>query len=221
MRGTAAFVGAVLGSVTWRAVLLTQSLGLAIALLRWPQAQYPTVAWLLMTVVSQALAALLVMLATLAGDQAIRRGWPVWRAVVTGLFCVSAVVALATWGLRAPFGFVDPGPHGGVLYALGKFLDVCAYWGMAMMVFLNGRSAARMLAGVRTTELERVQVERRLLASRLAAAEAHIDPGVVLKQLAEIRDSFAAARPAADEQLEKLIADLRRSVTPDGIGAGL
>jgi hypothetical protein len=159
------------------------------------------------------------MLATLAGDQAIRRGWPVWRAVVTCLFCASAIVALATWGLLASFG-LDPGPNGGLIYAVGKFLDICAYWGMAMMVFLNGRSAARMLAGVRTTELERVQVERRLLASRFAAAEAQIDPTLVLKQLAEIRDSYAAARSTADEQLESLIMDLRRSVTREGSRAG-
>ncbi len=92
--------------------------------------------------------------------------------------------------------------------------------GMAMMVFLNGRSAARMLAGVRATELERVQVERRLLSSRVAAAEARIDPGLVLKQLAEIRDSYAAARSAADAQLENLIADLRRSVTQEGARGG-
>ena len=58
MRQTAAFVHDVLRSVTWRAVLLTQSLALAIALVRWPQSAHATVQWLLATLSSQALAAL-------------------------------------------------------------------------------------------------------------------------------------------------------------------
>ncbi len=220
----ATFVRDVLRSITWRAMLLTQSLGLTLAVGRWIETRdkgmQPYVL-LLTWIAGQSLTALLATLATLAGDQAVRRGWPVWRAVVVALTCAAATVTIAMWGVRALLGMLDPSPNGELARTLQWFLDICAYWGMAMMVFLNGRSTARMLAGVRATELERVQVERRLLVSRLAAAEARIDPGSVLKQLAQIRDSYAAARPGADEQLEALIASLRRSVAQDSANEGL
>jgi len=65
---------------------------------------------------------------------------------------------------------------------------------------------------VRAAELERVGVERRLIESRLAAAQAQIDPERVFRHLAEIRNLYASARPGADERLEALIQELRASV---------
>jgi hypothetical protein len=217
----ATFVRDVLRSVTWHPMLLTQSLGLALAVGRWFEGGAKSYLVLLSYLIAQSLTALLITLAALAGDQAVRRGWPVWRAVAVGLTSAAAMAAAAFWGVRAWFGTVGHTPDGELVRTLGHFLDICAYWGMAMMVFLNGRSAARMLAGVRATELERVQVEQRLLTSRLAAAEAQIDPGSVLRRLAQIRDSYAAARSGADEQLEALITSLRRSVTQESTRDGL
>jgi hypothetical protein len=99
-----------------------------------------------------------------------------------------------------------------LILTLSNFLDICAFWGMATVVFLSNRSASRMLEGMRTTELEQVQIERQLLASRLAAAATQVDPGSILRRLAQIRDTYAGAREGADEKLEELIDNLRRSV---------
>lgn len=173
---------------------------------------HPITGLLLAYVIGQSLTALLVLLAALAGDQAVCRGWAVWRTVVACLTASAALAAVAMGGLRGAFTISDSRPNAELIHVLRDFLDVCSYWGMAMMVFLNNRSASRMLEGVRNTELERVQVERRLLSSRLAAAETQIDPGSVLSQLARIRDSYAAGDLRADEKLEALIAGLRRSV---------
>lgn len=214
-RSAQRFVRDVFRSVTWRALLLTQSLGLALTIFRWLEQfdrhapQYPL---LLAYVIGQSFTALLVLLAALAGDQAVRRGWPVWRTVVVGLTASAAIAAVAMSGLRSAFAIANPRPNAELIHVLQNFLDVCSYWGMAMMVFLNNRSASRMLEGVRATELERVQVERRLLSSRLAAAETQIDPGSVLRQLARVRDSYAAGSVGADEKLEALIASLRATV---------
>jgi hypothetical protein len=214
-RGAVAFMRDVFGSITWRALLLTQSLGLALTIFRWLEQfdrHTPHFLVLVAYLIGQSLAALLVMLAALAGDQAVRRGWPVWRTVAVGLTSTAAVAAVAMGGLRSWVGLADPHPNAELIHVLRNFLDICAYWGMAMMVFLNNRSASRMLEGVRATELERVQVEQRVLSSRLAAAETQIDPGSVLSQLARVRDSYAQGQPGADEKLEALIAELRRTV---------
>ena len=86
----------------------------------------------------------------------------------------------------------SPWPALGDLGAvLSDFLTLGGIWGTALMVYLNRQSARRLLARLRADELERAQAERRLIASRLIATEAQIDPGSVLRQLGEVRDLFA------------------------------
>ena len=209
--GAAGFALAVLRTVTWRAVLVTQSLGLVFALYPWlEQWHQPGQPWLLLNVVGQAIAALLVMLAAFTGDEAVRRGWSVWRALVVVLVCASAMNVLAQALLHSELAV--PRPVRGLASILSDFLTVGSVWGTALMVYLNRQSAQRLLAHLRTGELERVQTERRLIGSRLAAVEAQIDPAAVLRQLAEVRDLFAAGRQEADERLDALIIGLRETV---------
>jgi hypothetical protein len=209
------FVRAVLCLVSWRVLLVAQAFGLTIGLLRWLEFRgHDSQAHLLLTSLSaEVLAALFVPLMALAGDEAVRRGWPVWRAFALAVLCAGTAVVLVQLRVRGWLGVVDPhDPQGRLALAVDMFVDMFTYWGMAVMVFLNRRSAARILAGVRTAELERVQLERRLITSTLAAAEAQIEPGSVLQRLARIRALYEAAKPAADEQLEALIEDLRENV---------
>lgn len=82
-----------------------------------------------------------------------------------------------------------------------------------MMAYLQRQNAQRLLEGVRTAELARVQVEHDLIESRLAATQAQVDPEAVLTQLATIRNLFCEELPGAEENLEALIRMLRASVT--------
>ncbi|HTV49794.1 MAG TPA: hypothetical protein VME21_01330 [Steroidobacteraceae bacterium] len=165
---------------------------------------------LLRSLLGEALVALLVMLSALACDEAVRRGARVWRAFIAAMLCASALNVLAQWVLNATFGVNDQ-PRG-LLGGMNAFFSVGAEWGTAVLVYVNRRSAQRLLARLRTGELERLQAERRLVSSRLAAAEARIDPAVVLRQLAEARNLYAVGGSGADEQLDHLIAQLRQSV---------
>jgi hypothetical protein len=81
------------------------------------------------------------------------------------------------------------------------------------MAYLQRQNAQRLLEGVRTAELARLQVERDITESRLAATQAQVDPEAVLKQLATIRDLFCVGHPDAAEALEALIRMLRAGVT--------
>lgn len=209
LAAAAGFCAAVLRAVTFRAVLLTQSLAVLIALSDWlehsgwrTQPYFPPV-----ELVEQMLAALFVMLAALAGDEAVRRGWTVWRAFVVVTPCAAAATALAQWGI---YGALALGPHPTPDWVLNVFFDVGSWWGTALMAYLNRQSAGRILAGVRAGELARLTAEHRLLTSRLATAEAQVDPASVLRQLAGIRDQYAAAQPDADQRLDQLIDNLRR-----------
>jgi hypothetical protein len=197
--------------VTWRIVLVTQSLGLLFALQhslqRWHHPGQPS---LLESVVRQAITALLVMLAAFAADEAVRRGARVWRAFVIALLCASGANVLAQSLTSAVLGMGLCGR--GLLQTLYDFLEVGGVWGTVLMVYLNRQSARRLLARLRATELERAEAERRLIASRLAAAETQIDPSAVLHQLARVRNLYATAQPEADERFETLIVGLREMV---------
>jgi energy-converting hydrogenase Eha subunit A len=165
---------------------------------------------LLVNVVEQGFAALLVMLAAFTADEAIRRGWSVWRAFVVVVLCASAINVLAQALLHS--AFAPAARVRGMASILSDFFTIGSFWGTVLMVYLNRQSAQRLLAHLRTGELERVQTERRLIASRLAAVETQIDPAAVLRQLAEVRDLFAAGKPEADERLDTLITGLRDTV---------
>jgi hypothetical protein len=209
-RGAFEFAATVLRGVTWRAVLVTQGLGFMFALYTWLQLWHQR--WqppLLAGVMGQAIAALLVMLAAYAGDEAVRRGWSVWRAFVVVALCASVANVLCQW----PMSYLVSGTAHRLVDVLNDFFNLGAFWGTVLVVFLNRRSAQRLLSRLRAGELERVHAEGRLIASRLAAAEAQIDPKALLRQLAEVRDLYAGGLPRADERLEALITGLREAAS--------
>ena len=210
--GTRPYVAAVLRLITWKAVLITQVLGFVFAITPWLElvgAPQPKPSFLFL-VTEQVLTAGWVMLAALAGEEAVRRGWSVLRAFFVVLLCASGAVALVQWAVNDLIEIADP--ERGVSRLLYTFLNVGALWGTALLVYMNRQSAARLLARVRAGELARAQAERGLIASDLAATEAQIDPVSVLQRLSQVRGLYAANSPDADTRFEVLIADLRSAV---------
>jgi hypothetical protein len=199
-------------AVTGKGLLAVQALGLAFAVL-WHLrhgVQQPPHDWL-SHIVSNAVGALFVMLAALAADEAVRRRVRLWCAHPAALLAASGATAIVQWCLQSwpavAFAVGEP-----VAVAVSIGLNVFTLGGLGMLAYTSRQSAERMLQGVRAAELERVGVERRLIESRLAAAQAQIDPERVFRHLAEIRNLYASARPGADERLEVLIQELRASV---------
>ena len=207
-RAAGRFAAAVLRGIGWRAVLLTQLLGAALALQYWLEAAGPGQPRLLPVLIVQALCALCVMLAALAADQAVRRGRGIWRSFVMALAGITAAAAGIQWAVNGWLGVVSA-DHG---YGQFQYFAFSAGgWSAAMLAYLNRQSAERILAGVRGDELQRLGAERRLLTSRLAAAQVQIDPAAVLRRLADVRDLYAARCPEADDRLDQLITQLRDS----------
>ncbi|HXS21922.1 MAG TPA: hypothetical protein VN735_11875 [Steroidobacteraceae bacterium] len=208
-----------LRAVTWRAILITQSLGALFALYPWlEQWHRPGQPSLVVSLLSQSVMAGLVLIAALACDEAVRRGVQVWRAFAIVMLCASSTNVIGQWVIASGGRFEKPD----ALASLSAFMDVATYWGTGVMVYVNRRSAQRLLGRIRTGELDRVRAERRLTASRLAAAEVQIDPAAVLRELADARDLYASGHAGAEERIESLIARLRDSVgrsTPSTGGA--
>jgi hypothetical protein len=223
------FARAVLRAINWRMVLLTQSIGVLVALARSLQQRTADVA-MLNHVQGQAgftpfhflnshfivtgVGALCVLLAALAAEEAMRRGARLLPAFAAALAAASIATAILQWCVRACL-HLDYAPAAAVpLVRLALVaLDTALLGGLALLAYLNRQSAERMLQGVRTAELDRIHAERRLIDARLASARAQIDPGSLLQQLAAIRDLYRATRADADAQLETLIQQLRGRVT--------
>jgi len=206
-------VRAVWRAVTWKRLLTVQALGLAFAVLwRVPHGVQPPPHDLPAHIVSNAVGALFVMLAALAADEAVRHRVRLWFAYPAALLAASGATTVVQWCLQSwpAVAFVEGGAPLAVAVAIG--LNVFTLGGLGLLAYTNRQSAERMLQGIRAAELEWVGVERRLIEARLAAAQAQIDPERVFRQLAEIRNLYAGARPGADERLEALIQELRASV---------
>jgi hypothetical protein len=204
------FAAAVLRALTWKAVLITQVLGVALAVQYWLERVGPGQPRFAPVLIEQALSALCMTLAALAADQAVRRGRGIWHAFTVTLFGIVGVIAAIQWGIGDWLGVSSPD---GGLGQFQYFAFSSGGWSTALLVYLNRRSAQRVLAGVRAVELARVTTERSLIASRLAAAQTQMDPAAVLRELAEVRDLYAGAQPTADHALDRLITRLRDSAT--------
>ncbi len=217
--GVTGYLSSLWGSLTWRAALATQSLGALFALTEWLETGGGrTLRLLLYLLCAQAVTALLVLLAALAGDEAVRRGCTVLRAFFIVVLGASLLNAVGQWLIDA--GFSDIVPGRGLATIANDFFNVGALWGTVLLVYLNRQSAARLLTRLRTDELERAHEERRVLASSLAAAEARMDPVSVLRRLSDVREQFAAGSTGADGNLEDLITTLRAGVSSNAAAAG-
>ena len=204
---------AVWRTVTWKGLLAVQAVGLAFAVLwhlrhgvQLPPHDLPA------HIVSNSVAVMFVMLAALAAEEALRRRVRFWCAYPVALLAASGATTIVQWCLQNWPVVAFPDGARPLTVAVSVGLSVLALGGLGMLAFSNRQSAERMLQGVRAVELERVGVERRLIESRLAAAQAQIDPERVFRHLAEIRDLYAGVRCGADERLEALIQELRASV---------
>jgi hypothetical protein len=197
--------------ITWRAVLLTQSLALLYGITPWlEQWGQRTQPQLGLSLLEQMVPAFLIMLAAFAADDFVRRGGSVLRVFATALAVACALSALAQWGVELLLGVDQPLQRYQAL--LTTFLNVGAYWGTPLLVYLNRESATRLLATLRAGELRRAEAEHRTVAANLAATEARINPAAVLRKLADVRSRFATSDEEADARLDELIEELRATV---------
>jgi hypothetical protein len=207
------FVRAVWATITWRRIGFALAVGLAVGLLRsiglW-QAGAP-LGFAPVPLLGMPLAALYVLVATLSADEAVARGarrWPAYGAAFLVAILVSAATVL--WQARSWGVLPQATPLQGELIFMAQVaLDVGFISGLAVLAYANRRAANQILQRVHDAELQRVQLERRLIESRLATAEAQVDPQMLFGALTEIRDEFERASPAADGKLETLIQRLR------------
>jgi len=212
------YVRAVLSTLTWQKVLVTQAAGQLDVLIRAiEQGRWGT--WMghpELHNVATGVTALLLLLLALVVDESMVRGVPPRRAhpmaILMTFVVACAASALAFWCFQVVFHL--PGPENDMQrYGfVGNGIDTGATGAFVMLVYLNRRTVERMLEVVRRAELRRVQLERQLIESRLAATEAQIDPQMLFSMLADVRDELETAAPDADTKLGELVQMLRHAL---------
>jgi hypothetical protein len=92
-------------------------------------------------------------------------------------------------------------------------LDFSNYGAVALLAFFCRRAAERIVENLRGAELRRVELDRQLVDSRLATAEAQVDPKMLFGALAQVKCSLEEGVPEAEGNLDELIQTLRAALT--------
>jgi hypothetical protein len=223
------FLSALVRSVTWQRVLAAWLLGFALYLVRNFQNAAPTTPsnFTASGLIITNLGALLVLLAALSADEAIRRGARPWLVYLVFLVAASILTAVGQWYIRAWLHLYTAVNQPGIPMPIQRTMmifvacDVFMFGGFAMLAFLNRQSAQRILDGVRAAELRRLQLEQQLTESSMAITLAHIDPGTLFESLGEIRALYARSAPQADLKMDELIHRLQDAVTKNNLTGGI
>lgn len=200
-------------SFTWRRVLFTQALAQVVAVfVAFGEGFYgKSIGHVSFDFVTMSVYVLILVPIAFCAEEAITRGarpivvYSILLVFINQVLAV-AVTAAMQWVYCIVFAFPWPTPRWEFTEAAGEMSVPCS---LALLVYMNGRAADRMLEGVRSAELRRVQLDRQLVESRLATAEAQIDPQMLFSALAQIKRGLEESQPDAEKNLNELIQKLR------------
>jgi len=206
---------AALQGISWRNLLILQVIGQLVIYMDSREEQlfgawmgHPSVNY-----VAMALSVFLIVPIALLSDEAVKRGAPPKFAYTIAVISTLPVAFLSTTLTQHVylliFGLPPGTPDIFWMACIGASFWMYIYGAFGMLIFMNQRIADRMLENFRKSELRRAQLERQLVESRLATAEAQIDPTMLFDRLGEIKLGFARGEGQAEARLNDLIQHLR------------
>jgi hypothetical protein len=215
------FIRAVLRELTWKRLVFAHLLGLASHLLHFVDTLAPgtplvPLTWHLSGLVIQEFTILSLLIGILAASEAVRRGARDWVAYPVALLLASAITGIGQWYVRHWLGFevlVDLNSYTPAARRWGHMLyigiDTFVYGAFVMLVFANWQRHIRYVRLMQDAELRRAELGREISRSRLATFNAHIEPAWLHTQLDRLRSLYDALNPAAEAELDLLVAQLR------------
>ena len=222
--GFAAAFRSALRRVTWKVVVAT--LAITAALEVWsafdnaldPNANGSTAAEAnLSSIIINLAMAFAIMFTTLVADELVRRGarrWPTYaQAIVAGC----AVGALVQWQLHQWLGVRTRGEvlaqsYDGIMQPFVTFFEYLIWGSIIVFIYVNRRSELLAAARMSAAQLERTQMQRRTLESRLQALQARIEPQFLFNALAQMRDLYEESPALGGRMLEDLTVYLRAAL---------
>jgi sensor histidine kinase YesM len=134
----------------------------------------------------------------------------VWLRYFVALIVATAVSLFLVNGLSADFY------QGSATDQVRTVVYQATYWlmfsGLIVSVYVRLTHARRMQAALADAEVERARASRQLLASRLAAMQAQVEPKFLFNTLAQVETLYERDAASADRMLDHLIAYLRAAL---------
>lgn len=212
--------------MTWRRILLTQAV-VALAVFVESFEYHLLGTWMghpSLQYAAMSVSAFVLLAVTLYADRLVDRG--AWARLIYPITILLAFpLVFAVTGTVEEIYYAVLGMPRAVAEAhrwvfISTAEDIAVICAFGMLIFMNRRTAERMFERVQAAELKRVQLEGQLIESRLAMAEAQVDPQMLFSALAEIREGFSRSLPNAEARLDDLVQHLRaalaRTVAVDG-----
>lgn len=201
--------------VSWRAAAVTVVLSIAVGLYvgyRDDDGQISRVAVL----PSYVLTGLCIMLVTFVADQWVATGGKRVLSYVCALVVASSAAALAQWPLHEWTGPLqdEPGLEPLLRIAHTAFLfSESLIWGsIIVFIYVNRRNAQQASMRMKSLQLQRTEMQRRSLESRLQALQARVEPQFLFDSLARVRDFYECDSVKGSQVLADLIAYLRAAL---------
>jgi len=205
-------------ALTWRKLLLLQALGQLAILLESTESHlfgtwigHPSLGY-----ASMALNVFLTLPVALIADAALEHGakarytYPL--AIVATLPLAGIASGAALWIYGFVFGLSEAQARLWPRALIETSFHMYIYGAFVMLVYMNQRTADRIMENFRRAELRRVQLENQLIDSRLATAEAQIDPTMLFGALRNIKWGYERSAPEAEVELNTLIQSLRAAL---------
>jgi hypothetical protein len=206
--------------LTWKIVGATFVIAIAL------QAWFAIEAYLLMPnashneaarTMSNLLMAYGVMLATLVADEAVDRGAKrlraYTRAVITGC-AVAAMVQLVVQRWLPSGTNADVAgnllPH--IAQAASVFLEYLLWAAITVTIYVNRRTALLALARMNTAQVQRTELQRRVLESQLQELQARVEPQFLFGTLVQMRELYDIDPAQGAQMADDLIVYLRAAL---------
>jgi hypothetical protein len=213
-----ACLGAAWKALTWRKLLLLQALGQLAILFESTESHlfgtwigHPSLGY-----ASMALNVFLTLPVALIADAALERGakalYVYSLAIITTLPLAGIASGAALWVYGLIFGLSEAQANFSPQALIETSFHMYIYGAFVMLVYMNQRTADRIMENFRRAELRRVQLENQLVDSRLATAEAQIDPTMLFGALRDIKWGYERSAPEAEVELNTLIQSLRTAL---------
>ncbi len=166
---------------------------------------------------SNLLMAYCVMLATLVADEAVDRGAKRLRAYGWAVITGSAVAATAQLLVQRwlPWGG-DADAAGNLLthipQAASVFLEYLLWAAIIVMVYANRRTALLASARMNAAQVQRAELQRRVLESQLQALQARVEPQFLFGTLLQMRELYDIDPAQGAQMADDLIVYLRAAL---------
>ena len=224
--GVLEIAGEVVGSITWRAVLAVQVVGLVADTISNLIGPFPS--WMALSrVIIDENIGLAVVGSALLGDRLAARGVRTWLAYGVPLVVVAPFAALFEFTLRGWLGaytlFDKPGVDLVVrrTHIIYVACDIVTYGGMLIAIYLDYRRRVELARRVRAAELERARADAELVQSRLAELRADVEPDVLMAQLQRVRAMYDVDAARAERMLDTITDALRAKLSEARASTGV